>query len=441
MADKGANIDLLFRNGLKDFEVLPPPDAWNNILPVIRKRNKPLVYLRAAALIAVLLSLSFIAYRYGIIMNSGNEDRMIAVRDNPVQRTGNSTRPGILRRMPVISTVRYRNAERMTALMQEDKENVTDDAVAAQDNSLQETASVLSGNTALLIPEMFNTSSDLSNKINTITPESENSDFELFQSPRIREGRRWSLIAGASPSYYLHTDLSGTELSNQMKSGEQSRLSYSGGVGFAYRINKKLSIQSGVYYASVGNEVSGINSFAGFRQFDYTKGDRNFMVLTSAGRIYTENADVYLVDKAGDRVLTRYTNDVFDPFKSNLSYLNNSLYQNFTYIEMPVMLRYKVIDKSIDFNLIGGFSYNMLVNNSVHTIIDGNRYSVGKTDGLNPFIISSAMGMGIEYSLSDKFSLNLEPTFRYYLNSFSDMSSIKIHPYSFGVFSGLSYRF
>jgi len=49
--------------------------------------------------------------------------------------------------------------------------------------------------------------------------------------------------------------------------------------------------------------------------------------------------------------------------------------------------------------------------------------------------------MGIEYSLSDKFSLNLEPTFRYYLNSFSDMNSMKIHPYSFGVFSGLSYRF
>jgi hypothetical protein len=308
-------------------------------------------------------------------------------------------------------------------------------------NTLEETASALAGNTALLIPEMYNTVPGLSSKTYTFTPEPDNSDFEVFQTPGIREGGRWSLIAGGSPSYYLQTDLAGNKLTSQMKAGEQSRLSYSGGVGFAYRINKKLSIQSGVYYASVGNEVSGINSFAGFRPFDLTKGDRNFMVLTTAGRIYTENPDIYLVDKAGERVLTRYTNDVFDPFKSNLSYLSNSLYQNFTYIEMPVMLRYKVIDKSIDFNLIGGFSYNMLVNNSVHTVIEGTRYNVGKTDGLNPFIISSAMGMGIEYSLSDKFSLNLEPTFRYYLNSFSDMNSMKIHPYSFGVFSGLSYRF
>ena len=26
-----ANIDLAFRNGLKDYEVLPPPDVWNCI--------------------------------------------------------------------------------------------------------------------------------------------------------------------------------------------------------------------------------------------------------------------------------------------------------------------------------------------------------------------------------------------------------------------------
>ena len=31
MNEKGANIDLLFRNGLKDFEVLPPPGVWDNI--------------------------------------------------------------------------------------------------------------------------------------------------------------------------------------------------------------------------------------------------------------------------------------------------------------------------------------------------------------------------------------------------------------------------
>ena len=152
-------------------------------------------------------------------------------------------------------------------------------------------------------------------------------------------------------------------------------------------------------------------------------------------------ADIFLLDNSGDRVVTRYTNDVFDPTKANLSYINNSLFQNFSYIEMPVILRYKLIDKSVDFNLIGGLSYNLLVNNSVHTVIDGSKYTIGKTAGLNPFMVSSSMGMGIEYSLSEKFSLNLEPTFRYYLNPFGEIPGLRIHPYSFGVFSGLSYKF
>jgi len=45
------------------------------------------------------------------------------------------------------------------------------------------------------------------------------------------------------------------------------------------------------------------------------------------------------------------------------------------------------------------------------------------------------------YNISDKFSLNLEPTFKYYLNPFGEFSGLKSQPYSFGVFSGLSYKF
>ncbi|HPM18639.1 MAG TPA: hypothetical protein PK288_06660 [Bacteroidales bacterium] len=108
---------------------------------------------------------------------------------------------------------------------------------------------------------------------------------------------------------------------------------------------------------------------------------------------------------------------------------------------MPLILRYKLIDKDLDFNLIGGFSYNMLINNSVYTYVNGSKYQVGETEGLNPLMVSSSLGMGLEYNLSRKISLNLEPTFRYYLNPFSQTQAVKTHPYSFGLFSGLSYRF
>jgi hypothetical protein len=267
-------------------------------------------------------------------------------------------------------------------------------------------------------------------------------DEKNFSSDDIKEKtNRWSVAAMASPTYYPRFKSGDDELTKQIMASEQSQVSYSGGVAFSYMISKKLSIQSGLYYSSVGQEVNGINSFLGFQKYDYTKGDHNFEVLTSSGTIYTSNMDVFLLDRAGERVLTRYSNDIFDPVKSNLQYLNNSLHQSFSYIEMPVILRYKVVDRTLDVNVIGGLSYNLLVNNSVYTMIDGGRYTVGKTDGLNPMMFSSSIGMGMEYNLSEKISLNFEPTFRYFLNPFSGIPNVKIHPYSIGVFSGLSYKF
>jgi len=197
-----------------------------------------------------------------------------------------------------------------------------------------------------------------------------------------------------------------------------------------------------LYYSSFGQELSGISSFGGFRDYDYTKGDHNFTVMTADGVVHTDNADIFLLDNiSNNRITTRYTNDVFDPSKANLEYIDNSLRQNFSYLELPIILRYKLVDKVIDFNLFGGLSSNVLVNNSVYAGLNGSRYQVGKTTGLNMISFSSSLGMGMEYSFSHNLSLNLEPTFRYFLNPFSEISGMRIHPYSFGIFSGLSYRF
>jgi hypothetical protein len=33
MNDRGTYVDIFFRNGLKEFEVMPPPEIWDNIKP------------------------------------------------------------------------------------------------------------------------------------------------------------------------------------------------------------------------------------------------------------------------------------------------------------------------------------------------------------------------------------------------------------------------
>ena len=65
MADGRGNIDLVFRNGLKDYEVVPPLDVWTNIKPALDRKRKNMFFLRSAASIAVLISVGAFAYMWG----------------------------------------------------------------------------------------------------------------------------------------------------------------------------------------------------------------------------------------------------------------------------------------------------------------------------------------------------------------------------------------
>jgi hypothetical protein len=441
MVNKGANIDLLFRNGLKDYEVLPPVEAWNNILPVIRRRQRPVVLLRSAALVAVLLSLSFMAYRWSRELSTSFQNPVLALNEETVEapakvkNTGNRGKTSVAGNLTKKTDLKNQKSEQPVSAGFSRDSNIQLSVL----NMLTEEDYMINDDN-LNIPVIIQPVPRFTYNADNLNTSTETISKAYYEEQKVKINR-WSVTAMASPTYYLKPELSSTGISKQISSSEQSRISYSGGVSLAYKISNKLSIQSGLYYSSIGNEVDGINSFAGFTEYNYTKGDHNFEVLTSSGKIYTDNADVFLLDYSGDRVLTRYTNDVFDPTKANLSYINNSLFQSFSYLEMPVILRYKLIDKVVDFNLIGGLSYNLLINNTVNTVVDGSKYNIGKTAGLNPFTVSSSMGMGIEYNLSKKISLNLEPTFKYYLNAFGDIPGMKTHPYSIGVFSGLSYKF
>jgi len=440
MDKRGANIDLVFRNGLKDFEVLPPPEVWDNIHPVIRRKQRPFMLIRAAALIAVVLSLSFLAYRWSREVSTRLDSAVMALNEEAAS-------PGISPSIDKPLNVAAKENKQLKNSPKTLIENIQNNANEPENEKttspeiayLQRTNSLL-----------MNKAKPLHGPLLASLNSSQNNTFKIKEPDQqyipgnstVKGTDRWSIATMASPTYYSRFNSGNDELSKQLMASEQPLISYSGGVAFSYKINKRFSIQSGLYYSSLGQEVDGINSFSGFQKYDYTKGDHNFEVLTTNGTVYTNNADVFLIaDGPGERILTNYTSDVFDPEKASLQYINNTMRQNFSYLELPIILRYKVVDKMIDFNLIGGVSYNLLVNNSVYTMIDGGRYPIGETEGLNLLTVSSSLGMGMEYNFSDKLSLNLEPTFRYYLNPFNEMAGSKIHPYSFGIFSGVSYKF
>ena len=440
MSEKGANIDLLFRNGLKDFEVLPPPGVWDSIHSAVKVKSRPVILLRVAAVITVLLTVSFLTYRWTREL-SNTPSQLVLSLNEPIPQ-------------PIIS-VPFDNPKTSVIGNNIKGKSSSDFIVNPSDESIigEEAAEEVSPISILNLRESKSLSIVKKSRLNgqLLTPQNfsqvnsaeiKYTEFQYIpENISTKPANRWSIAAMASPTYYSRINSGGDELSSQLMSSEQPLFSYSGGVSFSYKISKRVSIQSGLYYSSLGQKVDGINSFSGFGQYNTSKGDHNFEVLTANGTVFTSNPDVFLSSNAADRIVTAYTKDVFDPKKASLAPVSSSLSQNFSYLEFPVIVRYKIIDKTVGINLIGGLSYNLLVHNSVTTTLDGNVYPIGDTKGLNPLSLSSSFGMGMEYNLSGKFSLNLEPTFRYYLNPFSVSTGTFMHPFSFGIFSGVSYKF
>jgi hypothetical protein len=449
MDERQANIDLAFRNGLKDYEVLPPPDVWTGIDSRLVRKERPFYLVRAAAFLAIAISLSVLAYRWAarnpdlmnsnltaldeesvspaskLIRNTDVRPQKPAIALKKIQSTPVAANiPSAQTAEPAGSRIAVRHAEILPESNIQIPGKNRDFSIIRHNFAKKEPLNP--------VPVIYSTGNLYQDYLYPQTA--------VINSPVIRE--RWSLSTLATPTYYGKISSANDQLSKDVAQSEQAIVTYSGGLAVAYKLNKRLSIQSGIFYSTLGQELDGVSSFAGFQKYDKTKGDNNFELLTTSGIVTANNPDVFLSASGNtSRLITNYNKDVFDPRKASLDYLNNNMRQSFSYLELPVFLRYKVIDRSFDVNLIGGMSYNLLVNNSVYTVVDGNRYNIGTTEGMNTFAISSSVGMGMEYNVSGKLSLNLEPTFRYYLNSFNNSVTGQFHPYSFGVFTGLSYKF
>jgi len=438
MVDRSAHIDLFFRNGLKEFEVLPPADIWDDIKPVIGRKQQSFFILRIAAVSTILVSLGAVSF----LLTRSLSDKF----NGPAISFNQETIPEgtyVAKAEPAKAVLYKQSAVISNA-------GVSDDIYPAANNeevrfNLPEIKLFNPSYRESYLQKNINDDSFIGPKMtqdNSSSPEPVNF---IPENPGIiksdNNGSKWSIGALASPTYYSRFNF-GSDASKELTKSEKAALSYSGGIEFSYKVNRRISLQTGLYYSSLGQKVTGVSSFSGFRPYYDAKNGSDFIIQTSTGTITSYNNDIFLLDsKMGSRVLTRYTVNVFDPYKAELKYIDNSLLQNFSYLEVPLLLKYKVIDRKIDFNIIGGISYNILVSNSAYTYAEGIKYYIGKTEGLNVVTFSSSLGMGMEYSLSKRIFLNFEPTFRYYLTPVGNLTGSSIHPFSFGVLSGFLYKF
>lgn len=433
MFDREPNIDIVFRNGLKDLEILPPADVWDNIPPVRIHRGNYNSALAVAAGMAVLVGLTFLASHFG--RNNAAPDmnvqlRRIAQNNNTITGTG-------LRASSVASVAPSGLFVKERVSIPSYEEPITEIAGPSMPSLAMNSIETLQSESAA---EKVEDQGDIvvvfpGTKFNLYSPGNE----LAFTQVQKNQQKKFALGASLSPAYGFTYSNNSPHVSELMSS-EENLTSYSTGLTFAYSFSSRFSLQSGIGVSSIGQVISGVDVFAGLKRLYAVKGDYLFSVETASGPILTSNADIFLFDTQ-NRVGTSYHNGLDEISKYKLDYVSEGIHQVFRYLEVPLVLRYKVIDRKVDLNVSGGMAYGYLVSNTAFATDGSNTIEIGRTQGVNTHSLSSQVGMGMEYNISKRMSFNVEPVFKYYLTPFSNLTGTIARPYSFGVFSGFSFKF
>ena len=266
----------------------------------------------------------------------------------------------------------------------------------------------------------------IENPLNKILAEKEQ---EKEKTPKqiASNTEKWKIRPNAAPIFMNASGGSPIhDIFSDNKKDYDNKLSI--GVGADYAVTKKWSIRAGVNKFDMSyntNEVSYYSDLLAVNGISPSNG-----IQTIA--LKDEFHNIVIGDKKarGVAVVTPPNQTV-----EETGYLK----QKFGYIEIPVEVSYKILDKKFGITVISGVSTLLLNNNEVSIVSDNKTLVLGDVNNLSKVHYSTNFGIGFKYSFWKSFEANVEPTFKYQINSFTENSG-GFNPYILGIYSGISYR-
>ena len=247
---------------------------------------------------------------------------------------------------------------------------------------------------------------------------------------KVAEGTngKWSIGANIAPVYFDAFGEGSPVHSIFVSNSKSGAINLSYGLSVSYTISKKLSLRTGLNKVDYGydtNEVEFTSSFGvsgdgQIANIDYTIPSMNLVLDSKLNTGPSKNSFIESQNQniGRDGVMT----------------------QQFGYLEVPVELSYALMNKKFGLSLVGGVSSLFLVANSVAVTSSELTTEIGEANNLNAVNFSTNIGFGINYNFSPKVELNVEPVFKYQLNTFSNTAG-DFQPFSAGVYSGLRFKF
>jgi hypothetical protein len=242
------------------------------------------------------------------------------------------------------------------------------------------------------------------------------------------EQDRWSIAPNVAPVYYSSLG-QGSSVGEQFNSNTKSSdINMSYGITGSYAITKRLKVRTGVSQVNLSQSTSDVYAFTG--PSISTLASRTSSIPIGGNITFNNNLPIASLMSAKLMQMPESSS----PVKSG------DLDQRFGFIEVPLELEYRIVDKKFGINVIGGFSTFFLNQNEIYADLHGTSTLIGEANNINSTSYSANLGLGLDYSLSKQLNINLEPTFKYQINTFNNTSG-NFNPFFVGVYTGLSFKF
>lgn len=445
-------IDRLFQEKFKDYEVFPNPVVWDNIEQQLMKRKKRRIvplWLRLASAAAVLLLLFSTAYWW--VNNTDNsveqpiEEIITNVDENKGNNNGQSTKENSNNSFDKTEEVIADKSDNQEVIKNQiattnpnrtsPKNNAISNDLIASGAPKEEVKTTISAEDKVVLEDdvkkisniFLNEVQNSTNKEKAVADNAKTDIQEALEEDIIEadkdQNKKWSIGSTVAPVYF-NTLSKGSPIDAALSANNKSSnttLSY--GLKVNYKINNKLSLQSGINNVELGYSTE------------------KAAVLMSTSLLGNSDSNINTSAK-GVSLAAISTAQQFDETQSaRLSYdVNGSIDQSLGYIELPLEAKYNLFQRKVGLNVIGGFSTYVLYQNKIYQNSFGKSTLSGEASNLNSLNFSGNLGLDLDYSINKKLFINVSPMFKYQFNTFSE-SSGGFQPYFFGVYTGLNFRF
>ena len=195
------------------------------------------------------------------------------------------------------------------------------------------------------------------------------------------------------------------------------------GINLGYQLSSKWRITSGIKQLNTRSTVKNVlTARTGFSQ------------SIANSNLNQNKAKILVTSPSTFETLS--TNEPLDRIPTQTASLERQL----NFIELPVGLAYKILDRQIGIEINAGASSLFVNNNEVFVTSRSRMEKIGRLDNVNTTSFITNLGLGLDYTINEQFDINLRPTLKYQLNTF-EASTTDYQPYIIAVYTGFSYRF